>query len=69
MNNFFTVFLEDGTNYHFRSELNAYKFLWETYLRNCPNESEDMKTEAKEQLDEQGLIDGIGAYYESDFED
>ena len=51
MNNFFTVLLEDGTSHHFRSELNAYKFLWETYLHNCPNEPEDMEIEAKEQLD------------------
>lgn len=69
-NEFYNVNLDDGENYYFKNKDNAFNFLWQVYLDNCADrETDEQIKEAKHQLYEFYLIDGVGIIYVVGFED
>ena len=69
-NEFYSVSIDDGEEYFFKSRDKAHAFLWQTYLNNCAGfESEEDIQKAREELNDFSTIQGIGAVFTFGFED
>ena len=69
MNEFYSVVFDDGEEFFFRNRDHAHEFLWQTYLNNCGDESDEDRAKAKQELNDFSLIQGIGVVYTNGFED
>ena len=69
MKSFYEVSFDYGESKYFKEHGHAKDCVWEIYLENCPNETEEQKEDAKRQLEDCDFIEGVAYIYYYDFED
>ena len=70
MKYFYTVELSsDGFLYYFIQEENALNFLWDYYMNNFPDESEEDRNAARIEFNTFYGITGVGWVHSDEFED
>lgn len=69
MKTFYEVNFEWSHSLYFKEYGHAKDALWDFYLENCANETDEQKADAQRQLDECDFIEGIGYIYYYEFED
>ena len=69
MNEFYCVNIYLGLHHYFHSKDAAFKYLWQIYLNNYGDSSDEVLAEVKQELNDTYRINGFGEVRVCGFED